>query len=141
VKGEGGFTFLELLVALGLLALGMLLFLQTSVLTLKLHVRSRRGTEALFLAQEKMELLLGQGWEGALASFSPDAGVGGEADSRDRFAMETVKRGIRYRIILERREGAPPVDRYRVTCFWEGSSRGLAGERSVALSAAGGWDR
>ena len=62
MKSEGGFTFLELLVALGLLALGMLLFLQTSVLTLRLHARSRRGTEALLLAQEKMEILLAQGF-------------------------------------------------------------------------------
>ena len=93
MKTEGGFTLLELLVALGLLALGMLLFLQTSVLTLGLHVRSRRGTEALFLAQEKMEILLSQGWGDALAAFSADAEAGGEVDSQGRFAMETVRRG------------------------------------------------
>ena len=141
MKSEGGFTLLELLVALGLLALGMLLFLQTSVLTLRLHARSRRGTEALLLAQEKMEILLAQGWEDALASFSTDADVGGEVDSQGRFAMETVRRGRRFRIFLEKREAAPHFDRYRVTCFWEGNSRSFARERSVRISAAGGWDR
>jgi prepilin-type N-terminal cleavage/methylation domain-containing protein len=141
VKTEGGFTLLELLVALGLLALGMLLFLQTSVLTLGLHVRSSRGTEALLLAQEKMEILLSQGWEDALAAFSADARVGGEVDSQGRFAMETVSRGCRYRIFLEKREAAPPINRYRVTCFWEGNSRGFTRERSVRISAAAGWNR
>lgn len=141
MKSEDGFTLLELLVALGLLALGMLLFLQTSVLTLGLHARSRRGTEALFLAQEKMEILLAQGWEGAIASFSADAEDGGEVDSQGRFAMETVRRGCRYRIFLERSEAHPPLDRYRVTCFWEGNSRTFSGERSVRISAAGGWYR
>lgn len=69
-----GFTFLELLVALGILSVGFTALAQLSMAVMKADRHNRLKTAALHLAQEKMELLKGtpfetlrSEWEGSLS--------------------------------------------------------------------------
>ena len=139
MRGKEGFTLLETLVALSLLALGVLFFLQASALAVKLHHRSARGTEALLAAQEVMELLLAAGWEGAVASLNDgsEAAAGGDGT----FSLERKRGRHTYRVLLERGDSDPRFHRYRVTCSWREFSGGRESERSLSLSATGRRER
>lgn len=54
---QKGFSLLELIMALGILSVGLLGLLSLSITTLKANTFSRNSTAALQLAQEKMEAL------------------------------------------------------------------------------------
>jgi type II secretion system protein I len=54
---QKGFTFLELIIALGILSTALLALLSLSITVLKVNKHSQDNTAALQLAQEKMEAL------------------------------------------------------------------------------------
>ena len=54
---DRGFTLIEVMVVLSLVGMGLLFFLQNSFLAMGLHDRGRKMSEALLLAQGRLELL------------------------------------------------------------------------------------
>ncbi len=66
-NGQGGFTLLEVLAALSVLALGMVILLQTDALNIDRTLHASRLMEATLLAQEKMDEVFSKGVEVASA--------------------------------------------------------------------------
>jgi type II secretory pathway pseudopilin PulG len=126
--GEKGFTLIEALVVFSLLGLGLLFFVQNSLLAIRLHDRGRRMSEALLLAQEKLELLEAGGWEKAVQDCSPDGAA--------RYRSETVVRGARYLLLLEKAAASRSLEYFTVTCFWEGPDGLFSRESSLSLCSA-----
>ncbi len=60
-KKEQGFTLLEVLAAMAVLAVGMLILLQTDALNASRTLHSSRLSGAVWLAQEKMDELFSRG--------------------------------------------------------------------------------
>lgn len=135
MAGERGFTLIEVLVAFSLLGLGMLLFLQSGLVSLRLHQRSLYLAEALSLAQEKLELLEAEGWERAVSDFvhaGGEEGTGGTV----RYRKEVMRRGWRYVILLEKRDSETSLVHFAVSCFWRNRSGALSRENSLKLTTA-----
>jgi len=68
-RGETGFTILEVMVALVLLAFGILAFMQVMPIALKASKRAEETTRATLLAQQKLE-------EWRAIDKNPNTGVG-----------------------------------------------------------------
>jgi prepilin-type N-terminal cleavage/methylation domain-containing protein len=130
MTAEKGFTLVEALVVLTLLGIGILFFLKNSFLAMGFHERGRKMSEALRLAQARLELLEARGWRGAVEDCVADGAL--------RYGKEVVLRGKTYRLLLERRSVSTSLDYYTVTCFWEGPSGDFSRESSVSLSTARG---
>lgn len=135
MRNERGITLVETMVSLAVLAAGLLLFLQATALSLHLHERSRRVSEALFLAQGKMEVLTAEGWAGAVAE---GAGEGGPGAGADTFTKEILLRGVSFRLVLERTDVEPGLEHYRVSCFWKDGAGEYRSRNSVRLLGARG---
>jgi type II secretory pathway pseudopilin PulG len=126
--GEKGFTLIEALVVFSLLGLGLLFFLQNSLLAMRLHDRGKMMSEALLLAQEKLELLEAGGWERAVRDCTPDGG--------SRYRRETDVRGSRYLLLLEKAAASRSLEHFTVTCFWESPDGRFSRESSLTLCSA-----
>lgn len=134
---ERGFTLVETMVSLTVLTTGLLLFLHATALSLQLHERSRRISEALLLAQEKMEALTSEGWGGATADCAGEGGPGAGGE-QDIFTKEIFLRGVFFRLVLERSATEPGLEHYRVSCFWKDGAGEYRGRNSVRLLGARG---
>ena len=134
MRAERGFTVVEVMVALSLLGLGMMVLLQSTALASRFHERSRTRTEALSLAQERMEVFRSRGWEEAVADCSddvpPETGAAG-------FQRTVVRRGRRYCLVLEKEVIGSSLEICRVSCFWEGEGRRFSRANRVRLTTAG----
>jgi prepilin-type N-terminal cleavage/methylation domain-containing protein len=131
---ERGFTVVEVLVALSILGLGMTVLLQSTVMAARLHDRSRTISEAISLAQEQMEVIRSRGWKKAVADCSDEVPAETGAVGHQR---TVVRRGTRYCLVLERGVPGSSLERYRVSCFWEGADRRFSRANRVRLTTAG----
>lgn len=137
MRNERGFTLVETMVSLAVLTTGLLLFLHATALSLQLYERSRRISEALLLAQEKMEALTAEGWENAVADCAGEGDLG-EGEVQDTFTKETFLRGVFFRLVLERAVIDPGLEHYRVSCFWKDGAEEYGVQNSVSLLGARG---
>lgn len=128
MTADKGFTIIEAMVVLSLLGFGILFFLQNSFLAMGLHDRSRKMSEALLLAQGRLELLEARGWKKAVEDCI--------AEGRARYRREVTLRGRRYRLLLERTPLSTSLDCFTVTCYWEGPAGAFSRESSLSLSSA-----
>ena len=128
MTADRGFTLIEALVILTMIGVGMLLFLRSSILAMGLHERGRMMSEALLLAQGRLELLEARGWEEAVRDCV--------AEGTSRYRREVALRGKRYRLLLERTRLSTTLHHFTVTCFWEGPAGAFVRESSVSLSSA-----
>ena len=135
MRGERGFTLVEVVVVMAVLAVGMLACLQSVVLAGRLHGRGREMTAALLLAQDRLERLGVLGWERATASLAlaaapPQSGLPGD------HPQETVNSNGRRFLLLYLREAAgEEPERHVVRCYWEGRGGGISARDCVTLSA------
>jgi prepilin-type N-terminal cleavage/methylation domain-containing protein len=134
IKVDRGFTIVEVLVALSVLGLGMMVLLQSTVMAARFHDRSRTISEALSLAQEKMEVIRSRGWEEAVADCSDDVPAETGAAGLQR---TVIRRGRRYCLVLAKEVTGSSLERYRVSCFWEGADRRFKRANRVQLTTAG----
>ncbi len=134
MEAERGFTVVEVLVALSILGLGMMVLLQSTAMALRFHERSRTISEALSLAQGKMEVVRSRGWEEAVADCSDDVPAETGAVGLQR---TVVRRGRRYCLVLERGIPGSSLEVCRVSCFWEGSDRRFNRANRLRLTTAG----
>lgn len=131
---ERGFTFVEVLVVLVVLSLGVLGVLQATLLAARLELRSRAITTGTFLAQERLERIGALGWEqttaGLIAAPLPEA-LGREGAWLQE---EVVRPGGRFLVAYEREASSVGPPRCTVHCFWETARGGFDPRRVVRLS-------
>ncbi len=133
MEGEKGFTLVEVLITVSLLGLGITAFLQGSALTVRLHRQGRAISTALTLAQERMELLGGVGWDKATEGL-PEASLAPlPVAAVERYQELVEVSGRRYLLVLERETGSLLPDLWSVSCFWEESASGFTGKDSLRL--------
>ena len=127
---ERGFTFVEVLVTMLVLSIGLLGVLQTTLLAARLERRGAAITAATFLAQERLERIGALGWERAtsalaLAPLAAELGGGGPFPHE-----EVVRSGGRYLLVYEREPAPADPPLCTVRCFWE-EGRGTPVARNV----------
>lgn len=128
MTADKGFTIIEVLVVLSLVGFGILFFLQNSFLAMGLHDRGRKMSEALLLAQGRLELVEAGGWKRAVEDCV--------AEGRGRYHKEVTLRRRRYRLLLEKTSVSTSLDYFTVTCYWEGPTGAFSRESSLSLSSA-----
>jgi prepilin-type N-terminal cleavage/methylation domain-containing protein len=77
VTGKGGFTILEVMVAISILAVGLMAIFTAQMTSIRGNTDANRQTEAMTLAQDRMEALLALPYEDLDATGSPDSDPGG----------------------------------------------------------------
>jgi prepilin-type N-terminal cleavage/methylation domain-containing protein len=133
VGTERGFTFIEVVVTMLVLSIGLLGVLQATLLAARLERRGASMTTATFLVQERLERIGALGWDRATAGLeiAPlPAELGGGSFPRE----EVVRAGGRYLLVFEREPGAADPALCTVRCFWEGTQGSLDARSVVRLS-------
>ena len=77
MTSKGGFTILEVMVAISILAVGLMAVFTAQSRSIMGNTDANRQTEAMTLAQDRMEALLALPYEGLDATGSPIAAPGG----------------------------------------------------------------
>ena len=77
IIGKGGFTILEVMVAISILAVGLMAIFTAQSRSIMGNTDANRQTEAMTLAQDKMEELLAVPYEDLDATGSPVTAPGG----------------------------------------------------------------
>jgi prepilin-type N-terminal cleavage/methylation domain-containing protein len=133
VPGDRGFTLIEVLVVMVVLAFGILGFLQTTLVAGSIQGRSRAMTAAVFLAQERLERVGALGWDRATAGLEreslPDLLGTDTAHPVERVAA----RGSKYLLVFSQ-EGCGVPPRCAVRCFWTEGGRAFARQNAVRLA-------
>jgi len=134
VGTERGFTFIEVLVVMVVLSIGVLGALQSTLLAARIERRSQSMTSATFLAQERLERIAALGWERAtahltLAALPAALGVAGV-----RAQEEVVGHGGRFLLVFERESGPTEPPLCTVRCYWPGDGGEYAPRNTVRLS-------
>ncbi len=132
MKAEGGFTVIEVLVALALLGAGMLLFVRASLLALRMQEESRGIAVALVAAQEEMERIAARGWEVPAAECLSVERHG----TISRCLKRREMKGREYRIVLERKVLDSSRELYSVACSLSGKGAARRQVRLVTLRRA-----
>lgn len=134
---ERGFSFVEVLVVMVVLSLGVLGVLQTTLLAARLEQRSRSITAATFLAQERLEFIGALGWERATAGLA--AATLPEALGRGGIWLQerVVRAGGRFLVAYEREASLAGLPRCTVHCFWENARGAFDPRQVVRLSLRG----
>lgn len=131
---ERGFTFIEVLVVMVVLSLGVLGALQTTLLAARIERRSRSITSGTFLAQERIERIAALGWDRATAGLAaqelpPSLGIAGP-----RAAEEVVREDGRFLLVFERESGPAGPPLCTVRCYWPGDGGAYDARNMVRLS-------
>jgi prepilin-type N-terminal cleavage/methylation domain-containing protein len=77
MAGKAGFTILEVMVAISILAVGLMAIFTAQSRSIMGNTDANRQTEAMTLAQDRMEALLALSYEDLDATGSPIAAPGG----------------------------------------------------------------
>lgn len=138
MRDERGFTLLEVLVAMAVLALAILGSLQALLLSERLQARARSLTQALFLAQERVERIGALGWDRATAGLErrPVPELTGSAAA---VPTEEIAAGaVRFLVLFERGSGGTGPPRCAVTCYWSAGARPFEPRNAVRLQSRSG---
>ena len=127
-KDESGCTLIEALAALSVLVVGIMLFIQTSIVSMKSAAAARRDSRSLAVAAEWMETLRERTWEETVG----DCERASVPEEKLETAVCRIERGGQtYRIGLEKSLRDPLVTGLAVRC--DGA---FPGGRSVILETA-----
>jgi type IV pilus assembly protein PilV len=74
---QGGFTILEVMIAISILAIGLLAVFSTQTRSIRANTNANRLTEGMTLAQDRMEELLALSYDDLDATGSPVTDPGG----------------------------------------------------------------
>ena len=74
---QGGFTILEVMIAISILAIGLLAVFSTQTTSIRANTNANRLTEGMTLAQDKMEELLALSYDDVNTDGSPVSDPGG----------------------------------------------------------------
>jgi prepilin-type N-terminal cleavage/methylation domain-containing protein len=125
LDGEGGFTLIEVLVAIGILVFGLLAVGTMQISAIRGNYFSGNTSAALSLASEKMEDLLNRSWTDAVFTDNP-ANNGDLSSITTVDFQETVNLGVTsYRRIVNFADSVAPMPTSRqmtVIVTW-GSNR------------------
>lgn len=131
---ERGFTFVEVLVVMVVLAIGVLGVLQTTLVAARLERRSGAIVAGTLLAQSRLERIGAFGWEQAVAGLAPAPAPAGSGLS-GLFSQETVEApAARFVVVYEREPEPADPPLCTVHCFWEGERGGYEPRNAVRLS-------
>jgi prepilin-type N-terminal cleavage/methylation domain-containing protein len=134
VGNERGFTFIEVLVVMVVLSVGVLGALQSTLLAARIERRSLSIASATFLAQERIERIAALGWERAtahlpLATLPAALGIAGVLAQE-----EIVRPGGRFLLVFERESGPAEPPLCTVRCFWTGDGGQFDPRNTLRLS-------
>jgi type II secretion system protein I len=109
--GKAGFTILEVMVAISILAVGLMAVFTAQSRSITGNTNANRQTEAMTLAQDKMEELLALPYEDLDATGSPIAAPGGyqvawtvteyASDNYKLIEVEVAGEGLRKKLDLK----------------------------------------
>ena len=109
--GQGGFTILEVMFAISILAVGLMAVFSAQSRSIRGNTDANRQTEAMTLAQDRMEELLAVPYEDLDAAGSPVTAPGGyevkwtvtpyAADNYKLIAVEVTGEGLRKKLELK----------------------------------------
>jgi prepilin-type N-terminal cleavage/methylation domain-containing protein len=134
VVSERGFTFVEVLVTMLVLSIGVLGVLQTTLLAARLERRSGAITAATFLAQERLERIGALGWDRATAGLTA-AALPASLGRGGAFLQEEVTRpGARFLFVFERETGPLDPPLCLVRCYWSSGQEAFDARHAVRLS-------
>ena len=127
-KADAGCTLIEALVALADLITGIMIFVQTTLVSLKGAAAARRGSRSLAVAVEWMEIIRERTWEEATAGCERRS----VPDKKLETALCRVERGgENYSLSLEKSLRDPLAASLTVRC--DGP---FPGDRSIILETA-----
>jgi prepilin-type N-terminal cleavage/methylation domain-containing protein len=134
VGSDRGFTFIEVLVVMVVLSLGVLGALQTTLLAARIERRSSSVVSGTFLAQERLERIAALGWERATADLAVRALPASLGAAGVRAQEELAVPGGRFLLVFERENGpvGPPL--CTVSCYWADEGREYDQRNAVRLS-------
>ena len=123
---ERGFTFVEVLVVMVVLAAGIAGFLQSALLAERLRDRSRLLAASALLAESALERIGALGWDGSVGEL-PRETLPGLLDEPGPLPVLRVEQdGAIFLLVHERTDDGAGLPLVAVRCFW---SRGAAGFR------------
>lgn len=128
-KAESGCTLIEALVALSVLAVGIVFFLQTSLFSLKNASAGRRDLQSLAVAGEWMEILRARPWAEAVGGCERTAVA---AEKLETAFCRVERGGETYYLTLERSLRNPLIEELTVHCSGPPGHR----SRSITLESA-----
>jgi prepilin-type N-terminal cleavage/methylation domain-containing protein len=109
--GQGGFTILEVMIAISILAVGLMAVFSAQSRSIMGNTNANRQTEAMTLAQDRMEELLAVPYDDLDATGSPVTAPGGYevkwtvteygADNYKLIAVEVTGEGLRKKLELK----------------------------------------
>ena len=110
MTGKGGFTILEVMVAISILAVGLMAIFTAQSRSIRGNTDANRQTEAMTLAQDKMEELLAVPYEDLDGTGSPVTAPGGyevawtvtpSSDNYKLIEVEVAGEGLRKKLELK----------------------------------------
>jgi prepilin-type N-terminal cleavage/methylation domain-containing protein len=109
--GQGGFTILEVMIAISILAVGLMAVFSAQSRSIMGNTDANRQTQAMTLAQDRMEELLAVPYDDLDAAGSPVTAPGGYevkwtvteygADNYKLIAVEVTGEGLRKKLELK----------------------------------------
>jgi type II secretion system protein I len=109
--GQGGFTILEVMIAISILAVGLMAVFSAQSRSIMGNTNANRQTQAMTLAQDRMEELLAVPYDDLDAAGSPVTAPGGYevkwtvteyvADNYKLIAVEVTGEGLRKKLELK----------------------------------------
>lgn len=128
-RAQGGFTLLEVCIALGLLGFTLLGIFELQFYAMRSNTLSRGSTTALHIAQDRMEALLAEPYDSALLV---DALAGNPLNSTDQtdYSDNTVTdaKGNGYTLVtnISDNAAAPDTKTIEVIVVWGNNARQCA---------------
>ncbi len=111
LTGQGGFTILEVMIAISILAVGLMAVFSAQSRSIMGNTDANRQTQAMTLAQDRMEELLAVPYDDLDAAGSPVTAPGGYevkwtvteygADNYKLIAVEVTGEGLRKKLELK----------------------------------------
>lgn len=134
---ERGFTLVEVLVVMTVLAVAVLGFLQATLLAARLEERARALVEGSFLAGEGLERVGALGWERATAGLERGA-LPELLGTADEVPQERVSRaGLEFLRVYRNAAAADGSARCAVHCFWRRGGGAFDRRNGVRLAGRG----
>lgn len=133
---QRGFTLIEVMVAVSVLAIGLVGFVQAALLAARLESRSRAMIEGALIAEAGIERVGALGWERATAGLARAAApeLLGTDEACPQEALPGA--GMDFLRVYRREEAADGTPRCAVHCFWRDPGGQFDRRRAVRIVGA-----